>query len=85
MSLDTVAYTSVAEDQLTDIWVQAPDRQAVTAAEAEINKRLGRDPLGQGEAVAEGLRKLAVTPLTVYYQVDQAQRVVEVQAVAHTP
>ncbi len=32
MSLYTVDWTSVAEDQLADIWVQALDRKAVTAA-----------------------------------------------------
>jgi hypothetical protein len=65
MSLYTVEYTSVAEDQLADVWVQAPDRQAVTAAEAHIHQSLARDPLGQGVAVAEGLHKLTVAPLTV--------------------
>jgi hypothetical protein len=80
-----VDWVSVAEDQLADIWVLAPDRQAVTAAEAAIQNLLTRDPLGRGTAVSEGLRKLTVVPLTVYYEVDSVQRTVEVQAVAYTP
>jgi hypothetical protein len=85
MSLYTVDWTSVAEDQLADIWVQAPDRRAVTAAEATVQNILSRDPLGHGTDVSEDLRKLTVPPLTVYYDVMQTQRVVEVQTVAFTP
>jgi hypothetical protein len=80
-----VDWISVAEDQLADNWVQAPDRRAVTAAEAAIQNLLARDPLGQGAAVSEGLRKLTVVPLTVYYEVKPTQNIVEVQAVASTP
>ena len=46
---------------------------------------LTRDPLGQGKEASEGLWKLTVKPLTVYYVPDSAQRSVEVQAVAYTP
>jgi hypothetical protein len=85
MSLYTVDWSSVAEDQLTDIWLQASDRRAVTVAEATIHNLLERDPLGHGINVSEDLRKLTVAPLTVYYEVSTAQKVVDVQAVAFTP
>jgi hypothetical protein len=85
MSRYTVEWTSAAEDQLANIWVQAHDRRAVNVAEAAIQGTLARDPLGQGTPVAEGLRKLTVAPLTVYYEVRAAQSVVEVQAIAYTP
>ena len=81
----TVEWTSVAENQLADIWAQAPDRAAVTAADAAIHRVLQRHPLTQGTDVSEGLRKLRVPPLTVYYQVNQAQQIVEVQAVTYAP
>ena len=57
----------------------------LNAAEAAIQGTLARDPLGQGTDVGEGLRKLTVAPLTVYYEVRAAQGFVEVQAVAYTP
>jgi plasmid stabilization system protein ParE len=81
----TVESTSIAEDQLSDIWLHAPDQRAVTAAQAAIDRMLARDPLAYGKEVREGLRKLTVLPLTVYYEVRPAQQVVEIQAVAYTP
>jgi hypothetical protein len=80
----TVESTSIAEDQLAEIWLHAPDQRAVTAAQAAIERTLARDPLAHGQEVREGLRKLTVAPLTVYYEVRPAQKVVEIQAVAYT-
>ena len=80
-----VDWTPIAENQLADIWLHAPDRATVTAAEDAIERMLARDPLGHGREVLEGLWKLTVKPLTVYYVPDAAQGTVEVQAVAYTP
>jgi plasmid stabilization system protein ParE len=81
----TVEWTSTAEDQLAEIWLQASDPQAVTTAQATIDGMLARNPLGHGVEVQEGLRKITVPPLTVYYEVNATQRVVEVSGVACTP
>jgi plasmid stabilization system protein ParE len=81
----TVEWTSTAEDQLTDIWMQATDPGAVTKATAAIDALLARNPLGHGSAVQEGLRKITIAPLTVYYQVHPTQPLVEVEAAAYTP
>jgi len=81
----TVEWTSTAEDQLADIWLNAADPPAVTAAQATIDDLLARNPLGHGQEVQEGLRKIQVPPLTAYYAVQTSRSVVEVSAVAYTP
>jgi hypothetical protein len=73
-----------AED-LADLWTTAPDRQAVNAAENEIYRQLTRDPLGAGQELSEGLRKVTVDPLTAYYEVDTARRHVKITQYARSP
>lgn len=85
MSAYSVDLSEDAEDQLADIWTRAPDRSAVTSAEVAIMKALGRDPIGQGAEVQEGLYKYRGPPLTYYYSVDLAQKTVHVEAVSFTP
>ena len=80
-----VDWTPIAENQLADIWLQAPDRAAVTTAEEAISRMLARDPLGHGKEVSEGLWRLTVKPLTVFYVPDSVQGTVELQAVGYTP
>lgn len=80
----TVDWTDDAEDALTLIWLQTFD-PAVTAAQAQIDQLLGRDPLGHGRLLHEGLYQLVEPPLTISYSVDQAKKVVEVSAVRYTP
>lgn len=80
-----VDWTDDALDMLADIWKQAMNRQSVTAASNQIDRLLARDPLGHGQPVHEGLYKLTVPPLTVFYSVDQAKKTVEVSAVSYTP
>jgi plasmid stabilization system protein ParE len=82
----TVEWRPSAENDLADIWLGATDRAAVTAAEATINRLLSNDPVHYGAHVAEGLYKLRADPLTVFYTIDLARRLVEVtQAVRTAP
>ena len=81
----TVEWDPNALQELAAIWLNAADRQAVTDAEARVDALLGTDPLRHGTPVAEGLYKLTVAPLTVYYSVDQAPRHVEVSKVTPSP
>jgi hypothetical protein len=85
MSRYTVTLTDDAEQALAAIWVQAPDRAAVTSAEAAIYRLLGNDPLNVGVEVCEGLRKLTVSPLAAFYTVDTGKQTVEVQQMADAP
>jgi hypothetical protein len=81
----TVEWTSTAEDQLADIWLNAADPPAVTNAQAMIDDRLARNPLQHGEEVQEGLRKIRLPPLTAFDEVQKARSAVEVSAVAYKP
>jgi hypothetical protein len=81
MSRYTVEWTQDAEDALADIWMQAADRAAVTAAEAAIHRLLEKDPVAHGAEVSEGLRRIIVEPLAALYTVDAGRRVVEVEQV----
>jgi len=74
-----------AEDDLAAAWIQASDRQAVTGAQALIDRLLARDPLTNGEEVAEGLRKIIAEPVVAYYEVDTGRRHVTVTNVALLP
>jgi len=78
----TVQWLSEAEDDLADLWIHAPDRAAVTAAQDQIDQLLRRDPLGNGTELGEGLRKITVDPLKAYYNVDEPARLVTVSHVA---
>jgi hypothetical protein len=73
-----VSWQSEAEDELASIWIQALDRQAVTQAQVQVDRLLARDPLGCGSEVAEGLWKIMLVPLVVYYEVDNNRRRVTV-------
>jgi hypothetical protein len=77
----TVVWLPPAEQDLADLWIQAGDRNAVTAAADEIDHRLKYDPLGEGEARAGQTRILFVPPLAVLYDVSEPDRLVTVWAV----
>ena len=80
----TVDWTDDAVDELTNIWMQAADPDAVTAAQSTIDTLLSRAPLHHGTEESEGLRRLVVPPLRVLYSLDQARRYVEVSSVKRT-
>jgi len=82
MTAWTVDWLSEAEDDLADLWIHAPDRAALTAAQNQIDQLLRRDPLGLGTELGEGLRKITVEPLKAYYTVDVPRRRVTVSNVA---
>jgi hypothetical protein len=81
MTRYTVTWEPEAEEQLADLWMAAPDRAAVTAAESAIGAALARNPAGVGSEVAEGLRLFTVPPLRVFYEVSEADRLVRVSVV----
>jgi hypothetical protein len=53
--------------QLAQVWLNAPDRNAVTAAANEVDRLLAANPSDLGESRAGGLRVLIVEPLIVGY------------------
>jgi hypothetical protein len=58
-----------AEQELAEIWLNAPDRSAVTWASDQIDRRLQKDPDSEGESRSDGQRLLIVLPLAAVFQV----------------
>lgn len=81
----TVTWKPSAQRRLTDIWVVAPDRRAVTGAADAIDKLLRASPQDQGESRSGSVRILIVSPLAVVYDILEADRLVEVLSVRHVP
>jgi len=67
-----------AEQELADIWLNAPDRAAVTQASHQIDRRLKTDPDNEGEARSDGRRLLIVFPLAIIFRVIADDRRVDV-------
>jgi hypothetical protein len=68
-------------DDLADLWLQSTHRQEMTAAEAEINRLLQTDPVGNGVHVSEGLYRLSSWPLVVLYEINVPRRRVRISSV----
>jgi hypothetical protein len=78
MSPFRVEWQPAAEDELARIWLRSSDPRAVTAAQAQADQLLGRDPIKYGRHLSEGLYCLDVPPLVLTYVIDQASQLVEV-------
>ena len=77
----TVDWKPDVLDELTALWLAAPDRRAVTDAQARIDSLLARDPTQLGLHLSAGLYRLDVAPLAVTYTVDQQHKRVEIDSV----
>ena len=77
----TVIWRPAAERQLASLWTNAEDRQSVTQAADDIDALLRTSPLEVGESRVSNIRILTVSPLAVYYDVHEADRLVAVWAV----
>ena len=78
----TVVWLQDARDELTERWLASTDRDAVTRAAHRIDQELSIDPMQRGTPLAEGLRKLDVPPLRVYFSVRDQDRIVEITNIA---
>lgn len=74
----TVVWPKSVRDELADIWIEASNRNAVTAAANEIDVQLLRNALTKGLELHEGLRALFVPPLRVVFTVNEDDLIVEV-------
>jgi hypothetical protein len=70
-----------ALDQLTLMWIDGPDRDAITHAQDHIDGHLTVDPRKLGQPLSEGLWKIAVHPLVALYEIDDAGGVVRITGV----
>jgi hypothetical protein len=80
----TVVWIPRALAMLAEIWNDAPDRGAVTAASAEIDRLLRLDPDKRGRRF-RSQRLLLVPPLAVTFSVDAGDRMVKVLQVRRYP
>jgi mRNA-degrading endonuclease RelE of RelBE toxin-antitoxin system len=72
----TVVWTPSADDELADIWNNAPDQQAVADAANRIERELRSRPLDKVQHVHEGLYVYLVKPLLVVCEVESDDRIV---------
>ncbi len=77
----TVIWQIEARNDLAEIWLNAPDRSAVSEAANLIDIRLARSPHDDGIPLSEGLLALIEPPLQVALEVREPDRLVEVAAV----
>jgi hypothetical protein len=80
----TVVWKPAAERHLTEIWLSAPDREAVARACNELDRALSRDPNDQGESREEGVRVTFAGPLGINFEVNEVDRQARVIAVWRT-
>ena len=80
----TVVYDPAAENQLADIWMRAPDPNAVEDASNDIDRQLKRSPDRSGRPFGP-YRRLMVYPLVVDYTVSPQDRMVRVIRVEFLP
>jgi plasmid stabilization system protein ParE len=73
-----VRWAKAARAQLTTVWLNAADRNAVTSASHRIDQILARNPHSAGESRDRGRRLLIVPPLMVVYRVIDAKHTVRV-------
>jgi hypothetical protein len=76
-----VYWASIAENQLTRIWLGSRRRGPVTAAANAVDARLGLDPTSVGESRSGDYRVVFEWPLIVTFRVDRQNQAVFVVAV----
>ncbi|MBI1917542.1 MAG: type II toxin-antitoxin system RelE/ParE family toxin [Planctomycetes bacterium] len=81
MTRYTVNWKLGAQNHLAQLWIEAPDRDVVTAAANQIDNELAEDPDTKGRPLREGLRSLDISPLRVLYEVNEMDRIVHVYSV----
>jgi mRNA-degrading endonuclease RelE of RelBE toxin-antitoxin system len=72
----TVLWTPSAERDLTDLWLQATDREAVRSAADTLDSLLRIDAPMRGESRYESVRIVHAAPLGVDIEVDEGNRTV---------
>ncbi len=81
MTRYTVVWHASVQGDLATLWMNAPDRSAVTAAAYLIDAELAQNAATKGVEVAEGLRAFFAPPLRVLFTVNDGDRLVEVALV----
>ncbi len=69
-----VFWSSRAEQELAGVWLDAADRNRISSAALEIERRLLVSPAAEGESRPHGRRILFAPPLAAVFLVDQTAR-----------
>jgi len=77
----TVIWLKSVHVDIGEIWLTASDRNAVTAASAEIDRELATDAERKSKTLSEGLRVYDSGSLRAVYSVDAGNRIVEVSRI----
>lgn len=80
----TVGWEPDTLTELHQLWATLPDPAAVRAARETVEQRLAADPVGNGQLLSEGLWKIVVSPLALYYTIDAARRHVRITDILAT-
>ncbi len=80
----TVTWNPAAEADLTDLWLQAADRQIVTLAADHIESVLRINPYAHSKVLPPNKRLMHVGPLGVAYTVSDPDCLVTVWGVWRT-
>jgi hypothetical protein len=83
MTRYTVTATPKAENDLANLWLQAPDRAAVAAAADTIDRLLRDDATQRGGTATHGLRQLIIPPLIADFSVEENDRMVTIWSIRH--
>ena len=81
MTRYTVVWLRDAIDELGEIWIASQDRNAITAASAEIDRELATDASAKGKTLSEGLLLYDAPPLRAVFSVSDPDRKVEIARV----
>ncbi len=81
----TVTWRPSAARRLSEIWLEASERTAVTDASNSIDSLLALCPHDQGEERDLATRILIVSPLAVVYEINEDDRRVTILSIRHTP
>jgi hypothetical protein len=76
----TVTWDENVQNDLASLWIQAPDRRALSSAADEIDRLLRLSPLSVGEPFGAD-RRLAIEPLEAVYTVSPDDCLVRVHQV----
>ena len=76
----SITWTSFAESELAIVWLDAPDRNAVTVAAAQVERLLAQTPFLVGRGHGSTVRRLAILgPLGIIFDIVEDDKKVIVQ------
>jgi len=77
----TVVWTTTAENELAQIWLDASDRQQVSDAANRLERELKRDPIRSSTIRSDYFREMYLQPLVVRFNISEDDRRVTVVSI----